>query len=235
MQTKLTSKGFNCISDYALETINSINLNKIAGFFGNLSGDSYLQKQYRFRRLSRFQIVEGEIVKLPHDYLFQSKQYNPILGDAIREYPEIEDKPIQLPDFQKIIKEFYEFCKLCSSHSQIAVHQIRTITSKELIGEPAPEGIHRDGVDLVGIFCVNRDRIKGGITSLYRSKDGSPILSKVLHPGEFSIFNDNQFFHYTSAITPIEAQLGIRDVFVLTCPGLLPPAGTASLNKATSN
>ena len=38
-------------------------------------------------------------------------------------------------------------------------------------------------------------------------------------------FNDNQFFHYTSAITAMASQSGIRDVFVLTCPGLLPPAG----------
>lgn len=230
MKTLLNQKSFNCISDYALETINSIKLDQITNFFNNLSGDSYLRQQYRFRRLSRFQIVEDEIIKLPHDYLFQSKQYNPILGDVIREYPELENELIQLEDFQKIIREFYQFCQLCSTHNEIAVHQIRTTASPEYIGEPAPEGIHRDGVDLVGIFCVNRERIEGGITSLYRSKNGSPILAKILNPGEFLIFNDNQFFHYTSAITAIAARSGVRDVFVLTCPGLLPPAGTASLN-----
>jgi len=223
MKNLLTPKGFNCLTDYALETINSINLDRLTDFFDNLSGDDYLQKQYRFRRLSRFQIIEGKIVKLPHDYLFQSKKYNPILGDVIREYPEIEDKLIQIKDFQEIVREFHEFCQLCSTHNEIAVHQIRTTTSKKQIGEPAPEGIHRDGVDLVGIFCVNRDQIEGGVTSLYKSKNDNPILSKILNPGEFLIFNDNQFFHYTSPITPILSQKGMRDVFVLTCPGLLPP------------
>ncbi len=171
MQDSLSKKGFNCITDYALETINSIDLGRLGYFFKNLSSDSYLKEKYRFRRLSRFQIVDNRIVKLPHNYLFQSKEYNPILGDVIREYPEIEDELIQLQDFQKIIWEFYDFCKLCSAHNEIAVHQIRTTTSAQQIGQPAPEGIHRDGVDLVGIFCVNRDRIEGGITSLYRSKN----------------------------------------------------------------
>ena len=223
MQDSLIQKGFNCITDYALETINSVDLGKLVYFFNNLSSDSYLKEKYRFRRLSRFQIVDNRIVKLPHNYLFQSKEYNPILGDVIREYPEIEEELIQLQDFQKIIWEFYDFCKLCSAHNEIAVHQIRTTTSAQQIGQPAPEGIHRDGVDLVGIFCVNRDRIEGGITSLYRSKNDNPVLSKILNSGEFLIFNDNQFFHYTSPITALPSQQGVRDVFVLTSPGLLPP------------
>ena len=226
MENLLITKSFNCITDYALETINSINLDRLTRFFDNLSGDNYLPKQYRFRRLSRFKIVEDKILKLPHNYLFQSKEYNPILGDVTREYPELEDELIQIKDFQDIVKEFYEFCQLCSAHNEIAVHQIRTITSKDQIGEPAPEGIHRDGVDLVGIFCVNRNQIKGGITSLYKSKDGNPILSKILNPGEFLIFNDERFFHYTSPITAMPSQIGMRDVFVLTSPGLLPPASS---------
>ena len=222
---------FNCAADYAFETLNSVNLDKIELFFDDLPADPYLEGNYRFRRLSRFKLSDGSLVKLPHEHLFQSEEYNPLLGNIIREYSEIEDQLIQLEDFQKIVKEFYEFCKLCSTHNEIAVHQIRTKTSKKQIGEPAPEGIHRDGVDLVGIFCVNRDQIEGGVTSLYKSKNDNPILSKILNPGEFLIFNDNQFFHYTSAITPMLCETGMRDVFVLTCPGLLPPQSQEKLGK----
>ena len=226
MQNALTQKGFNCISDHAIETINYINLDRLTNLFDNLPSDPYLKAKYRFRALSRFRVIDDKLVKLPHDLFFQSEKYNPLLGNVIREYPEIEDELIQLEDFQTIVGEFYEFCKLCSSHKDIAVHQIRTLASAEQIAQPAPEGIHRDGVDLLGIFCVNRDQIEGGITSLYKAKNESPIVSKILNPGEFLVFNDNQFFHYTSAITAKDSQSGIRDVFVLTCPGLLPPART---------
>ena len=225
LQKSFNKQDFNCVTDYALETINSINFDRLIDFFGNLSADPYIKENYRFRHLSRFQVTDNKIVKLPHDCLFQSKKYNPLLGDVIREYPEIEDELVNLTDFAEIIRKFYEFCKLCSLNDEIAVHQIRTTTSAQQIGQLAPEGIHRDGVDLIGIFCVNRERIEGGTTSLYRSQNGSPLLSKILEPGEFLIFNDNQFFHYTSPITTVTFPEGFRDVFVLTCPGLLPPKG----------
>ena len=224
MQDTFQKQNFSCITDYALETINSVDLKQITNFFDNLICDQYLEDNYRFRRLSRFKIVNDKVVQLPHNYLFQSSDYNPILGDVIREYPEIEEQLIQQKDFEKIILEFYEFCKLCSQSNEIAVHQIRTITSRSNIGEPAPEGVHQDGVDLVGIFCVNRDNIAGGITKLSQSKDGSPVLEKILNPGEFLVFTDRQFWHFTSPITAKSAGTGVRDVFVLTCPGLLPPS-----------
>ena len=224
MQSTFQKQNFSCLTDYALETINAIDLKQMTNFFDNLICDQYLPGNYRFRRLSRFKVLNNKIVQLPHNYLFQSSDYNPILGDVIREYSEIEDELIQKPDFAKIILEFYEFCKLCSPYNEIAVHQLRTVTSESNIGEPAPEGVHQDGVDLVGIFCVNRANIAGGITKLSQSKDGNPVLEKILNPGEFLIFTDSQFWHYTSAITAISAGTGVRDVFVLTCPGLLPPS-----------
>jgi hypothetical protein len=127
---------------------------------------------------------------------------------------------IKLEDFQRMVLKFFEFCKLCSPHDEVAVHQIRTTASRGKTGKPAPEGIHRDGVDLIGIFSVNRERIEGAETHLYKSKKESPIFRKVLNPGEILVFGDRQFFHFTSTISAISSEEGVRDVFVLTCPGL---------------
>ena len=224
MLKSLRNKGFNCITDYALERLNSVNVDKIKDFFDDLSADPYLEGNYRFRRLSRFQVFDHLLLKLPHSPLFQSKEYNPLMGDVIREFPEIDDALTQLEDFQKVIFEFFEFCKLCSELNEVGVHQIRTVSWAKEIGHPAPEGIHRDGVDLVGVFCVNRENIEGGETHLYKSKDGDPIFTKILNPGELLVFNDHQFFHFTSIVKALSSEKdGIRDVFVLTCPGLLPP------------
>jgi hypothetical protein len=220
MLTPLKNQSFNCITEYALENLNLKQLNRIEEFFNNLPIDPYLEGNYRFRRLSNFVVSSKELIKLPHSVFFQSKNYNPLLGDVAREYQELDDAMIQLEAFQKIVFEFFKYCQLCSQHNQIAVHQIRTIASQNKLGNPAPEGIHKDGVDLVGIFCVNREKISGGETSLYKDKNGSPIFQEILNPGEILIFNDKQFLHYTSPIKPTSDRLGIRDVFVLTCPGL---------------
>jgi hypothetical protein len=156
--------------------------------------------------------------------LFQSKQYNPLLGDVVREYDELEDDLIQLEDFQRLIWEFFQFCQLCSTSNEVAVHQIRTTASSEKLGNPAPEGIHRDGVDVVGIFSVDRQGIGGGETHLYKTKNDHPVFSKVLNPGEFLVFRDDQYFHYTSPVNTTTTKQGTRDVFVLTSPGLFPPS-----------
>lgn len=229
MLTISKNQSFNCITDYALETLNFVDLAQLSFFFENLPGDPYLEnleEKYRFRRLSRFKVTANSLVKLPHACLFQSKKYNPLLGDVIREYEELDTRLSELDDFQNILLEFFEFCKLCSTSNEIAVHQIRTVASVGQIGKPAPEGIHRDGVDLVGIFCVQRKGIEGAETHLYKEKNGSPIFRKILNPGELLVFSDSQFFHFTSPIEATGSVEGVRDVFVLTCPGLLPPNET---------
>ncbi|HCF27855.1 MAG TPA: hypothetical protein DEV81_11805, partial [Cyanobacteria bacterium UBA11049] len=88
-------------------------------------------------------------------------------------------------------------------------------------GNPAPEGIHRDGTDFIGIFSANRENIQGGETHLYIDKKEKPVFKKILHPGELLLVNDREFFHFTTPIKPTSDAQGVRDVFVLTCPSLL--------------
>mgnify|MGYP003402740609 FL=1 len=220
MMTAFPLQQFNCVTDYALETFNSFKGDRFTRFFDTLALDPYLPGSYRFRSLSHVSIADGHLIKLPQQRLFQSKDYNPVLGDVVREYPELDNELIELEDFQKAVLEFFEFCRLCSDFNEIGIHQIRITASPQHQGNPAPEGIHRDGVDLVGIFCVNRSNIAGGETHLYKTKDTSPIFTKILNPGELLVFNDRQFFHFTTPLQPTSAAIGYRDVFVFTCPGL---------------
>jgi hypothetical protein len=213
----------NCLASYVLEMLTAIHVNDFKQSFVHLPPDPYLEGGYRFRRLSHFKVIGDRLIKLPHRRLFQSKQYNPLLGDVVREYAELDDELVQLEDFQRLIWEFFQFCQLCSTSKEIGVHQIRTTASSEKLGNPAPEGIHRDGVDVVGIFSVDRHGIGGGETHLYHSKEAPPAFSKVLNPGEFLVFRDEQYLHYTSSVNAIADEMGTRDVFVLTCPGLFPP------------
>jgi hypothetical protein len=213
----------SCLASYILEMLTDVKLDPIRPFFDRLPADPYISGHYRFRRLSHFKMSGDRFVKLPHRRLFQSKQFNPLVGDVIREYAEIDDELIALDEFQKILREFSQFSQLCTERQEIAIHQIRTTASSAEMGNPAPEGIHRDGVDLVGIFAVDRSAVEGAQTHLYVDKKGQPIFSKVLYPGEFLVFRDDLFFHFTSPISATTAGQGTRDVFVCTAPGLFPP------------
>jgi hypothetical protein len=182
--------------------------------------DPYIKGNYRSRRLSRFTVSGDQLIKLPHGYLFQSKEYNPLVGDIKREFAELDDALIKLDIFRNLVLAFSDSCKL-HPEAEIGVHQIRTICYSDNLGNPAPEGIHQDGTDFIGIFSVDRDNIQGGETHLYTAKKEKPVFSKVLNPGELLLVNDHDFFHFTTPIKPqIDAQ-GSRDVFVLTSPSLL--------------
>ena len=85
---------FNCTTSYSLETINTIDLGKIAHSFDNLPLDPYIKAKYRFRRLSSFKLANNDLIKLPHAPLFQSKKYNPLVGDVVRDYAELEQNLI---------------------------------------------------------------------------------------------------------------------------------------------
>ncbi|MEA5524236.1 2OG-Fe dioxygenase family protein [Nodularia spumigena] len=205
---------------FTLKKVNSINSAGFKTFFNNLPTDPYLKGNYRSRRLSRFIAAEDKLIKLPHGYLFQGKDYNPLLGDIKREFAELEDGLVELDIFKNLVLAFSESCKL-HPEAEIGVHQIRTICSPHNLGNPAPEGIHQDGTDFIGIFSVNRENIQGGETHLYTAKKEKPVFSKTLNSGELLLVNDHEFFHFTTPIKPqIEAK-GSRDVFVLTSPSLL--------------
>jgi hypothetical protein len=205
---------------FALEKVDSIKLEGFKKFFTDLPVDPYIKGNYRLRRLSRFKILGDDLIKLPHGYLFQSKNYNPLLGGIRREFSELDNALVELGEFKKLIFEFSNYCKL-SPGVEIGVHQIRTTCSPDNFGNPAPEGIHRDGCEFVGIFSVDRDNIEGGETHLYVAKKENPVFNKVLKPGELLLVNDREFFHFTTSIKPVMPGQGTRDVFVLTAPSLL--------------
>ncbi|MEH2449243.1 MAG: 2OG-Fe dioxygenase family protein [Nostoc sp.] len=205
---------------FTLRKVNSINPEGFKPFFSNMPIDPYIKGNYRSRRLSRFTVSGNELIKLPHGYFFQSKEYNRLVGDVKREFAELDDALIELDIFRNLVLAFSDSCKL-HPEAEIGVHQIRIICSPDNSANPAPEGIHQDGTDFIGIFSVDRDNIEGGETHLYTAKKEKPVFSKVLNPGELLLVNDHDFFHFANPIKPQTHAQGSWDIFVLTSPSLL--------------
>jgi len=205
---------------FGLEKISHIQLEGFKSSFTTLPVDPFIKDKYRFRRLSSFRISGHQLIQLPHGCLLQSKDYNPISGDLKREFAELDDDLIALAEFKQLLIEFSDRCKLQSGVS-IGVHQIRTTCSPANFGNPAPEGIHRDGCDCIGIFSIDRQNILGGETHLYAARREKPVFKKILNPGELLLVNDLDYFHFTTPIKPLSEGKGTRDVFVLTSPSLI--------------
>ena len=202
--------------DYKLEKFAALNAATFEPFFANLPVDPYIQGKFRRRRFSRFTGTPENLHRLEHKYFIQSTQVNQLAGGVKRDFPELDENLIQVPEFQTLVAAFIDFSKIDPMVTEMGVHQIRIVASKNEQGEPAPEGIHQDGFDFVGIFVIQRRDITGAETHLYRTKDQPPVFNKVLQPGEFVMVNDRSHYHYTNAVAPTGDGEGVRDVFVFT-------------------
>ena len=89
MQEVFISTGFEFGFLFCMRTENAIDPVAFKPFFNDLPVDPNIKGHYRYRRLSRFRITEAGVMKLPHGYLFQSKEYNPVVGDIKREFEEL--------------------------------------------------------------------------------------------------------------------------------------------------
>jgi hypothetical protein len=203
--------------EYRVEKLSHLDVEAFAPFFERLPRDPYVSGNYRRRRFSRFRGQPERLTRLEHKYFEQSSTVNKLAGGIKRDFAELEDDLLNLPEFQRLVAVFIDATRIDPNAIEIGVHQIRIVAEPGQQGEPAPEGIHQDGFDFVGIFCIRRENVTGAETHLYTNpQQRPPLFAKELQPGEFVLVNDRTLYHYTSPIRPAVDGQGIRDVFVMT-------------------
>lgn len=112
---------------------------------------------------------------------------------------------------------------------QIHIFQIRTTClprhhpDYDKFGVTVPEGVHRDGMDYIGITCIRRKNVKGGNTALYYEIENEPpFIEMELGEGFCVLLNDEQVYHYVSDIQSKDNESeGVRDVLILALDSLI--------------
>jgi hypothetical protein len=96
----------------------------------------------------------------------------------------------------------------------VEAHQFR-IDTQGGIGRPTPEGAHRDGVDMVGVFLVGREGIKGGETRVFEADGPAGQRFTLTEPWSLLLLDDERVIHESTPIQPVAGH-GHRDTLVLT-------------------
>ena len=178
--------------------------------------------RYRLRRLSN---VRGDGAALTSEAttVCQAASVNPLFPDVTRTFAALEPAMVAHPAFRRVLSSFRAAAGLHpDAPGGVDAHAIRTLAVPGAAGEPAPEGIHRDGRRVLGIFVVSRRGIDGGATELHASRagDAQPLFRAVLQPGQGVVLNDREggVFHYTAKVRAASGDaVGARDVIVLVC------------------
>ncbi len=201
---------------YALERLPTDGFADLRASYDCMPLDPYINGVFRRRRFSHFLGPAQHLRRLGHMHFLQSKAVNQLAGGMKREFQELEDDLLTMPAFQTMVARFIAFMGIDPELREIGVHQIRICCGPDFAGAPAPEGIHQDGFDFIGIFCVERFRILGATTRIYPARDQPPIFSRELQTGEVVFANDRRVFHFGELVRPSGDQPGHWDLLVIT-------------------
>jgi len=194
-----------------------ISLAKVKPDFDKLQKDRYVSAGFRYKNIARFKYENNDFIRQPLAPLYQPLNINPTHGNIARLYPEYF--PQYPEEIEKLLSHFVVEAK-APDKTVILLQAQRIVCSSFQVGEPSVEGWHRDGVNKVGIMCVDRQNINGGI-NLFKKIDGEKKrqFKMILDPGYLIVFDDQRFLHRVTTITPQDTdQLGWRDVFLLSFP-----------------
>jgi len=217
----LRSDGYVVASSETVAEISKVSLPELQAltqFWEGLPRDPYLKDggRYRFRRHASYEIQGDHLHLVPHRAHWQSVNYNALHGGIERWFEPIKELLLQDSAWQSVLLGLaHVFSGLKPVKTWfVEAHQFR-IDTTDGIGRPTPEGAHRDGVDFVAVFLLDRVSIKGGETRIFDASGSTGLRFTLTQPWSVLIMNDERMIHESTPIQPL-GNYGYRDTLVLT-------------------
>jgi hypothetical protein len=185
-----------------------------------LPSDNYLKDggHYRRRRHSCFVVDADRVALAPHRAHWQPLQYNALHGGMRRWFEPMAPEMVAHPAWQRLMVQLAAVASALRGPQPwyAEAHQFR-IDTTDGIGRPTPEGAHRDGVDLVAVFMVGRQGIKGAETRVFEADGPNGQRFTLSEPWSVLLLDDARVIHESTPIQPLEeGALGWRDTLVVT-------------------
>ena len=191
----------------------------LANFWNDLPPDDYLKDggRYRFRRHSCFVADGDQLTQAPHRAHWQPLDYNALHGGIERMFAPIAPEVAGHETWRALMLGLSGLASRLKGQRPwfIEAHQFRIDTASG-IGRPTPEGAHRDGVDLVAVFLVDRHAIKGGESRVFEAQGPNGQRFTMHEPWTLLLLDDARVIHETTPIQPEGASPGHRDTLVVT-------------------
>jgi hypothetical protein len=193
-------------------------LQTLSQYWEGLPRDPYLKDggRYRFRRHASYEIKKETLDLVPHRAHWQSVDYNALHGGIERWFEPIQNPLLNNPAWQSLLLGLGQILSGLKPVNTwfIEAHQFR-IDTTDGIGRPTPEGAHRDGVDFVAVFLLDRVGIKGGETRIFDAQGSAGLRFTLTQPWSLLLMNDERMIHESTPIQPV-GDYGYRDTLVLT-------------------
>ena len=223
--SQLRHSGFAVLSPAAVAEWVGCDLSALMALntdWGALPPDEFLKDggRYRRRRHACFVLQQGQMQQVPHRAHWQPLEYNALHGGMERWFAPIRPELVEQPLWQQLMRALGDVSQAVFAPDQapepwfVEAHQFR-IDTRDGIGRPTPEGAHRDGVDLVAVFLVAREGVKGGETRVFEAHSPAGQRFTLEAPWSLLLLDDARMIHETTPIQPLQPG-GYRDTLVVT-------------------
>ena len=203
----------------ALAGVEPQDLQALESSWNDLPPDQHLKDggRYRRRRHASFEVTSQASQPVPHRAHWQPLSYNALHGGMQRWFEPMAPAVVQQDAWQKLLCWLAKVASAAQGDQTwfTEAHQFR-IDTTDGIGRPTPEGAHRDGVDLVAVFLVGREGVKGGETRVFEAAGPSGQRFTLTEPWSLLLLDDARMIHESTPIQPL-AEGGYRDTLVVTC------------------
>jgi hypothetical protein len=217
----LHQQGYAVLSPQGVAELTGCSLEELMALrasWNALPPDQYLKDggHYRRRRHSCFVARDGAVDQVPHRAHWQPVEYNALHGGMQRWFEAMEPQVAMQPAWTRLMSALAQTSSELRGPQPwfIEAHQFR-IDTEGGIGRPTPEGAHRDGVDVVAVFLIAREGIKGGETRVFQSDGPAGQRFTLTEPWSLLLLDDARVIHETTPIQPV-GESGYRDTLVLT-------------------
>ena len=184
----------------------------------DLPPDNYLRDggRYRRRRHSCFVVGADRVEPVPHRPHWQPLEYNALHGGLERHFEPMDAALVAQPAWAQLLIWLGRVCSGLKGVQPwfVEAHQFR-IDTTDGIGRPTPEGAHRDGVELVAVFMVAREGVKGGETRVFEASGPNGQRFTLAEPWSVLLLDDARVIHESTPIQPLQPG-GHRDTLVVT-------------------
>ncbi len=220
----LQQQGFGVLDAQGVSALSGClpdELEQLRPMWANLPPDAFLKDggRYRRRRHSCFIVLDDHVTQVPHRAHWQPVEYNALHGGLNRLFDPMLPEMLDPPVWQTLLVWLAQVASGLKGRQPwfIEAHQFR-IDTTDGIGRPTPEGAHRDGVDLVAVFMVDRAGVKGGETRVFDANGPDGQRFTLTEPWSALLIDDARVIHETTPIQPQPTATAgsYRDTLVVT-------------------
>lgn len=199
-------------------------LARMADEWNRLQLDNYLKNQasFRERRYGRYAYhpKSGRLHLLNHKPYFQSANTNQYAGGIARKVAPLTPNFCSNPLLADLVAfDFACFPTDLAWRADwwfIACHMFRIIGRPNELGEPTPEGVHRDDIDFGTMHLMRRDNAEGGLSRIHNEDRSIRAEICLQNPMDTLFWADRQILHSVTPITPRdETKNTVRDILIL--------------------